>query len=207
MVSATVRGWHLFVHGDLALLRDWFGWPLVGGEAAAIRASLAAIYGTSSDQFATWVTARSRLAEDWLSSSGAAQYVNLGAGLDSYAWRHPTGVRIFEVDHPSTQAWKRTRLAALGLSVPDTLVWVPVDFETQSLMHELGSAGLTPEATFASWLGVVPYLTVDAITATLDALPRCSLAVSYLTPPDSWEGESLRTGRPTESVVRDRGEP
>jgi methyltransferase (TIGR00027 family) len=207
MLTATIRGWHLFRHGDRAVLRDWFGWPLVGGEAEAIQASLAAIFGASADQFTTWLAARSRLAEDWLRSSGAAQYVILGAGLDSYAWRYPGQVWVFEVDHPSTQAWKRTRLAALGLRVPDALVWVPVDFESQSLMEELVSVRLTPDGTFVSWLGVVPYLTVDAIRATLDALPRCSLAVSYVTPPDAWEGESLRIGRQLEAVVRDRGEP
>jgi methyltransferase (TIGR00027 family) len=207
MLTATIRGWHLLAHGDRAVLHDYLGWPLVGAEAEAIQASLVAIFGGSADPFATWITARTRLAEDWLASSGAAQYVILGAGLDSFAWRKPTDVRVFEVDHPSTQAWKRARLTALTLDVPEALVWVPVDFESQSLMEQLERAGLTGDATFVSWLGVVPYLTLDGIHATLCALPSCSLVVSYLTPPETWEGESRRIGQRLEAVVRERGEP
>jgi methyltransferase (TIGR00027 family) len=155
----------------------------------------------------TWVTARTRLAEDWLASCGAGQYVILGAGLDSFAWRQPTDIRVFEVDHPSTQAWKRARLTALALDASEALVWVPVDFESQSLMEQLELAGLTCDATFVSWLDVVPYLTLDGIHETLGALPSCSLAVSYVTPPETWEGEARRIGQRLEAVVRERGEP
>ena len=61
--------------------------------------------------------------------------------------------RIFEVDHPATQAWKRERLAAGEISVSPTLTFVPLDFERQDLAAELSGAGLQHEATFFSWLG------------------------------------------------------
>ena len=207
MLTATIRGWHLLTHGDRAVLRDSMGWPLVGGEAEAIQAGLSAIFAESADPFVTWIAARTRIAEDWLTCSGAGQYVILGAGLDSFAWRQASEVRVFEVDHPSTQAWKRARLSALTLDVPDALMWVPVDFESQSLMEQLASAGLSRDETFISWLGVVPYLTLNGIQGTMRALPSCSLAVSYVTPPEIWEGESARIGQRLEAVVRERGEP
>jgi O-methyltransferase involved in polyketide biosynthesis len=78
---------------------------------------LLAAFGDAADPFTTWVTARSRITEDWLGSSAAEQYVILGAGLDSFAWRQQGAVRVFEVDHPATQAWKRSRVQALALPV------------------------------------------------------------------------------------------
>ena len=207
MLTATIRGWHLLVHGRDAVLGDWFGWPFVGDEAENILAGWLSIFGDSADEFTTWVAARSRIAEDWLAASAAKQYVSLGAGLDSFAWRQRSDIRVFEVDHPATQAWKRSRVAALALPVPSSLAWVPVDFESQSLTSGLARAGLGPASTFFSWLGVVPYLSVDALAATLRDLPPCSLAVSYVTPPDTWEGESRRIGERLQVVVREHGEP
>jgi methyltransferase (TIGR00027 family) len=86
-----------------------------------------------------WFALRSRYTEDQLAAavaSGTAQYVMLGAGLDSFAYRRPSallGLRIFEVDHPSSQAWKRARLAELGMEAPPTLHYVPIDFERETL--------------------------------------------------------------------------
>ena len=80
-----------------------------------------------------FLAARSRCAEDELTAAigrGARQYVVLGAGLDTYAYRNPHArVRIFEVDHPATQAWKRTRLEAAGIAIPSSVTFVPTDFE------------------------------------------------------------------------------
>jgi methyltransferase (TIGR00027 family) len=97
------------------------------------------------------------------------QVVILGAGLDTFAYRNPhRDLRVFEVDHPATQAWKRERLATTGIDIPETLTFVPVDFETQTLATELESAGFsrTAPAVFV-WLGVVYYLTPEAANATL----------------------------------------
>jgi methyltransferase (TIGR00027 family) len=121
-----------------------------------------------------FIAARSRFSEDTLAEAvarGAQQYVLLGAGLDTFAYRAAKafpGLSVFEVDHPATQGWKRQRLAETGIAVPDVLTYAPVNFETETLAHGLARAGFdtTKPAVFA-WLGVVPYLTHDAIMATL----------------------------------------
>ncbi len=115
---------------------------------------------------------RARFAEDAVASAVAAgvrQVVILGAGLDTFAYRNSHhDLRVFEVDHPATQAWKRERLATAGIDSPETLTFVPVDFETQTLATQLESAGFrrTDPAVFV-WLGVIYYLTPDAARATL----------------------------------------
>ncbi|MFI6215289.1 class I SAM-dependent methyltransferase [Nocardia brasiliensis] len=117
--------------------------------------------------------ARSRFAEDRVAEAVAAglrQVVILGAGLDTFAYRNPhPGLRVFEVDHPATQAWKRQLLAAAGIELPESSAFVPVDFETDLLATELAGAGFNrSEPAVFVWLGVVFYLTPDAATATLE---------------------------------------
>lgn len=207
MMAALGRGWHLFTQGRRAALSDWLAWPLVGAEAEDLTARIFPAFGGAVPLIAAWLAARQRVAEDWLAASGAEQYVVLGAGLDSYAWRGGDDVRIFEVDHPATQAWKRSRLDAIHLPTPEQLTWVPVDFESESFVDQLVRSGLTPAPTFVSWLGVTPYLTLEAIGATLDALPPCSLAVSYCTPEDTWDEECLRVATIFRTMAADSGEP
>ncbi|KQY32407.1 methyltransferase [Nocardia sp. Root136] len=119
--------------------------------------------------------ARARFAEDRVAAAvagGVRQVVVLGAGLDTFAYRNPhPELRVFEVDHPATQAWKRQRLVAADIDRPDTLTFVPVDFETQVLAKELESAGfIRSEPAVFVWLGVVFYLTPGAAQSTLDYL-------------------------------------
>lgn len=121
-----------------------------------------------------FVCVRSRVAEDMLAEAvtrGARQYVILGAGFDTFAYRNPfvnPPVRAFEVDYPATQAWKRERLAETGISIPDSLTFAPVDFDHQTIESGLRDAGWNPEAgTFFSWLGVTPYLTRETIAGNL----------------------------------------
>src|SRR5271156_1799847 len=119
-----------------------------------------------------FLVARSRYAEAMLASAvarGATQYVLLGAGLDTFAYRNPyPNLRVFEVDHPATQQWKRELLGASSISIPPNLIFVPVDFEHQDLATQLLGAGLDSTApTFFAWLGVVPYLTLEAFRSTL----------------------------------------
>jgi methyltransferase (TIGR00027 family) len=120
-----------------------------------------------------FIAARTRFSEDALAASiprGLRQVVILGAGLDTYAYRSPLidGLRVFEVDHPATQAWKRRRLAEVGISVPETLTFAPIDFERETLADGLAAVGFcTNERTFFTWLGVVPYLTEEAVLATV----------------------------------------
>jgi methyltransferase (TIGR00027 family) len=162
------------------------------------------------------VVARSRFAEDQLArayAAGVRQYVLLGAGLDTFGYRNPhRELRVFEVDHPATQAWKRGLLTANCITAPESLTYSPVDFERQSLAAELKAAGFEPNApAFVAWLGVVPYLTLEAFRAT----------VSFLSARPMGSGVVLDYGQPREvlphlerlahdslaSRVRQAGEP
>jgi len=131
------------------------------------------------------VIARSRYAEDRLEQAygrGVRQYLVLGAGLDTFAWRNPhPDLRVFEVDHPSTQAWKLAQLQAAGVEAPATLAFAPVDFQTGTLAEGLDAAGFdASRPTFVSWLGVTMYLEEGAALRTLAdlaALPASSEVV------------------------------
>jgi methyltransferase (TIGR00027 family) len=119
-----------------------------------------------------FIAVRSRFAEEELAlavQQGVRQYVVLGAGLDTFAFRNSVlHLRVFEVDHPDTQAWKRERLHHAGIDIPESMRFAPVDFERDTLAHGLDTAGFhRDEPAFFSWLGVVPYLTRDAAFATL----------------------------------------
>lgn len=119
-----------------------------------------------------FMVARSRYAEDNLAravAGGVAQYVLLGAGLDTFAHRnHFPGLHVFEVDHPATQEWKRELLSAGHIPIAGAHSYVPVDFETQTLASQLDAAGFdAAQPAFFSWLGVVPYLTLEAFRSTI----------------------------------------
>jgi len=144
-------------------------------------------------------TARSRIAEDALSRAvegGLRQIVILGAGLDTFALRNPHGarqVRIYEVDHPATQAWKRQRLAEAQIALPPWLILVPVDFEQDDVGEKLAAAGFQQNSpAFFTWLGVVPYLTQDAIDRTLDyisSIQNSEVVFDYMEPPEAFSEE------------------
>ena len=140
---------------------------------------------------------RSRFAEDELAAAvagGVRQYVVLGAGFDTFAYRNPfPDLRVFEVDHPATQATKRQRLAASGIDIPSSLTFVPIDFAITPLDVALRDAGFDAGApAFFSWLGVVPYLERVAIDATfrfIGSLPKgTTLVFDYAVSPEtlSW---------------------
>jgi methyltransferase (TIGR00027 family) len=119
-----------------------------------------------------FLVARSRYAEDNLKKAveaGVDQYVLLGAGLDTFAYRNSYArLRVFEVDHPATQQWKRELLERNRIAIPDSVSYAPVDFEQQSLSTQLRDAGFNHRApAFFAWLGVVPYLTLEAFRETL----------------------------------------
>ncbi len=138
-----------------------------------------------------FMVARSRYAEDNLAravADGVEQYVLLGAGLDTFAHRnHFPALHVFEVDHPATQEWKRELLAASSLPEPDRHTYVPVNFESQTLAEQLAGAGFNvARPAFFSWLGVVPYLTLEAFRSTIgfvSSLPvGTGLALDYSLP-------------------------
>jgi methyltransferase (TIGR00027 family) len=126
-----------------------------------------------SKAFRAYMVGRSRYAEDTLATAhgvGVSQYVVLGAGMDTFAYRNPfADLRVFEVDFPSMQAFKREMLAAAKIAEPANATFVPLDFEHQTLREGLAGAGFDfDRAAFFSWLGVIPYLTLAAFRATID---------------------------------------
>jgi methyltransferase (TIGR00027 family) len=177
------RACHQLYDGQPLILNDPIAVPILGAEA---RAELETAknevldpgkLGLGSMVLRAWLVARSRYAEDKLAEAyraGVRQYVLLGAGLDTFAHRNPhAGLRVFEVDHPATQGWKRRLVRAAGLPEQGHLTYVPVNFETaregeSDLRTRLGAAGFDAGApTFFAWLGVVPYLTLPAFRATV----------------------------------------
>lgn len=127
---------------------------------------------------------RSKFAEDEVSravAAGVRQYVVLGAGLDTFAYRNPyeaMGLRVYEVDHPATQRSKKKCLEQAGIPAPGNLIFVPVDFEQEALMECLCAVGFREEQPACiSWMGVTVYLSEEAIFRLLSVvahLPRGS---------------------------------
>ena len=145
---------------------------LLGAEAVAELDGAHRSSSAGATSLLSFLVARSRYAEDQLAlavAKGVKQYVVLGAGLDTFAYRNPFAtVKIFEVDHPATQAWKRELLEKAEIDIPGSLVFVPIDFEKDTLAKGLETAGFKKEEpSFFSWLGVVPYLARDVVLATL----------------------------------------
>jgi len=147
-----------------------------------------------------FIAARTRFAEDALAVAverGASQLVVLGAGLDTYAYRGPLRerLRIFEVDHPATQAWKRERLREAHIPLPASQSFAPIDFEQQTLAEGLTAANFDlTRQTFFTWLGCVPYLTEETVWSTLQFianLPKGAHVVfDYGDPPASLSREA-----------------
>jgi len=162
--------------------------------------------------------ARSRYAEECLAEAvenGVRQYLLLGAGLDSFAFRQPPWaqpLRICEVDHPATQEWKKKRVSLAGLSSPANLMSVPVNFESESLDESLRRSGFDFSApTFVAWLGVTPYLTEQAIDKTLgivQALPRgTEIVLTFNAPLESLSAADAELAAAVEARVSELGEP
>jgi methyltransferase (TIGR00027 family) len=166
------------------------------GSEAAIRSQPRRYQSKFDLALRRFVVARSRCAEDALAAAvagGVAQYVILGAGLDTFAYRNPYApgsLRVFEVDFPATQTWKRRLLADAAIPAPSSLTFVPIDFETQSLAEALQACGFRAEQpAWFSWLGVTMYLTRPAVMATLAFVAErpagSGITFDYLIPPSS----------------------
>lgn len=167
----------------------------------------------------TEIILRARYAEDRLMdavSAGIGQYVILGAGLDSFSMRQDgllDKLRIFELDHPATQAMKRDKVASVFGGIPANLVFVPMDFETDHLDDALARADFDPQTpSFFSWLGTTYYLTKDAIRETLAriaglAAPGSRMVLDYKINRDLVPVESLPFADRLDRFVARRGEP
>ncbi len=161
---------------------------------------------TGTRWFRAGIVARARFVEDLVAEQadqGVTQYVILGAGLDSFAQRRPeiaSRLRVFEVDQPGPQAWKRRRLIELGFGVAEWLRMVPVDFEAGgSWWEQLAGAGFDPglRAVVVS-TGVSMYLTKDANEASLREItgglaPASTLAMTFLLPRELFD-DAIRPG-------------
>jgi methyltransferase (TIGR00027 family) len=159
------------------VLDDPLALRIIGSEAAEELRTNPKEHHAFSRAFRAFMAARSRYAEDELARAvarGVRQYVVLGAGLDTFAYRNPhPGLRVFEVDHAATQAWKREQLQGAGIAIPAALTFVPIDFERQTLADGLEQSGFDLRAAaFFSWLGVTPYLTRDACMTTLSFVAK-----------------------------------
>lgn len=199
--TAFCRGYHAS-HDTAKIFDDFLAFNiLTEEERTAIEQYLVGLIQTSSPEFyasfpdkaavLAWfiknglpsplLLSRARYTEDSLEEAvkqGVKQYVILGAGMDTFAFRRPDlldKIKVFEVDHPSTQAFKRNRLNELGWELLEQLHFVPVDFTKESLIEVLKHSDYDPHAlTFFSWLGVTMYLTREAVFATLSSIAKFS---------------------------------
>jgi methyltransferase (TIGR00027 family) len=196
MGAAMHRAAHQLREGG-SIFKDELALPIIGAEGRAALADWSE--PAHRRPMRLFIAARHRFTEDKLADAvmrGVRQVVVVGAGLDTTAarGRHAEqGVRYFEVDHPATQAFKRERLAELGLA-PAALTFAPVDFERQSLGEGLDEAGFdAARPAFFIWLGVVPYLTEAAIMATLGfiagGVPGAEVTFDYANPIEQLDPE------------------
>jgi methyltransferase (TIGR00027 family) len=172
MIAAVARGHLRLEETPPWVLDDAFALVLVGPVWQELRERLVSLLpGQVIREASAAVCTRSRYAEDRLAAGAFAQHVILGAGLDSFAWRRPDllrSLRVFEVDHPDSQAWKLERARELALPLGDSRVFVPVDFEAEPLQYALHTAGFDwGQPALFSWTGVAPYLTAQAVESTL----------------------------------------
>ncbi len=212
--AAAYRAVHQTLDGG-AIFKDQFAQRILDEETAATLNQIAT--DDSLRPMRLFIAARSRLSEDTIANcvaSGVRQVAVLGAGLDTFSLRNPhadLGLQVFEVDHPATQVWKRDRIRAAGLSEPPSLVFAPIDFEGESLAEGLTRAGFrVDQPAFFQWLGVVPYLTKDAIASTLKfmaELPQAAVVFDYAEPFQNYPAERRASIMATAERAAARGEP
>lgn len=216
MTAAAARAAHLVVDGSPTIFADPLAETLLGKQADEFidyhrnHGDHPILRGARQQ-----VVLRSRFTEDRLTAriaDGVTQYVILGAGLDSYGYRSVAGVRVFEVDHPATQQWKRGLLADAGIAIPDTVTLVPIDFEADSLADRLTASGFDPaRPAVVSWLGVVGYLTTEAISTTLGVVggfaPGTGIVVDYTLPQGIRDADGDMYVEQVSRVAAHRGEP
>ncbi len=173
--AAMIRALHPLLDEPPLVFEDPLAGRLIGPDTRAQMSAEAATFRAEGMLLIrSMMMMRSRFAEDALDralAAGTRQYVILGAGLDSFAWRQPAAAAaatIYEVDHPDTQRWKRARLAEAALTIPRNLRFVPVDFTRQDPGAGLAAAGFDRRApAFFTWVGVSYYLPRASFGETL----------------------------------------
>jgi methyltransferase (TIGR00027 family) len=212
--AAAYRAIHQTLEGGI-IFTDPFASKILDDETRARLDETAA--DPSLRPMRLFIAARSRFSEDTLAACvarGVRQVVVLGAGLDTFSLRNPhegLGVRVFEVDYPATQGWKRERLKQAGLAVPASLTFAPVDFERLSLAEGLTAAGFQADRpAFFQWLGVVPYLTREAVSETLDfiaGVPESEVVFDYAEPFENYPAERRANIMSVAARAASLGEP
>ena len=177
------------------IFEDPLALRIIGPEAESrLRSSLAQFQKPAERAFRAAVMVRNRYAEDELARSiqrGVRQYIILGAGLDTFAYRNPFPLlRVFEIDHPATQASKRSCLEKAAIPIPSSVTYVSVDFERQMMADALRQSGLkSDELIFVSFIGVVRYLSretvISALTSIVSSMRAGSEVVFDFAPPPS----------------------
>ena len=218
LTAAAARAAHLIVDRQPTIFADTLAAALLGDRAEELIA-YHRLHGTHPVLVGArvQVTCRSRYAEDALAravGAGVTQYVLLGAGLDSYPYRGgPAGrVRVFEVDHPASQEFKRAALAAARIEVPDNVRYVPADLARDPLARCLGAAGFDAAApAVVAWLGVTMYLTAEAVAETMTAVaglaPGTELIADYLLPEAARDEAGALYGALVAQASAEQGEP
>ncbi len=212
--AAAYRAIHQTLEGGI-IFRDPFASKILDDETRARLDETAA--DPSLRPWRLFIAARSRFSEDTLAACvarGVRQVVVLGAGLDTFSLRNPhadQGVRVFEVDYPATQGWKRERLRQAGLAIPSSLTFAPVDFERQSLADGLRAAGFQADRpAFFQWLGVVMYLSRDAVSTALDFIarvPESEVVFDYAEPFENYLAGRRENVMAVAARAASRGEP
>jgi methyltransferase (TIGR00027 family) len=214
---ALWRAMHVLVDPPPHVLEDEIGLQLAAPDDGWRRRPDMDPRATSGYRAA--IVARARFIEDLVveqAGHGVAQYIVLGAGLDTFAQRRPeiaSRLRVFEVDQPGPQAWKRQRLTELGYGIPDWLRLVPVDFEaSESWWQQLSVAGFDPgQPAVVVSTGVTMYLTKDATAATLREVaglaPGSTLAMTFLLPAELLDDADRSGLQVSEKGARASGTP
>lgn len=219
LATAYLRAAHQILDAKPFILDDPVAVQLLGeGAEQRIREAAERYQTPGALALRSHVVLRSRFAEDRLSAAvqrGVSQYVIVGAGFDTFALRQPqwaNSLKVIEVDHLSSQAAKRSRIAEVGMQIPTNVVFADIDFEQESLRDGLLRNGATvTKPTFFSWLGVTMYLTDAAIDATLRSMatfPEGSeVVLTFLQPPMSDPDASLSGPSRLAQFVAESGEP
>jgi methyltransferase (TIGR00027 family) len=218
LTAAAARAAHLIVDKEPYIFADTLAGALLGDQAEEFisyhrhHGAHPVLSGARAQ-----VACRSRYTEDSLAaaaSRGVAQYVILGAGLDTFAYRSPLArdLRVFEVDHPATQELKRRALEAAGVRGPTGLTFVPADLRVAGLGEVLRASGLDLAApAFVSWLGVAMYLTPADVAGTLAALgalaPGSEVVADYMLAPGLRDEAGGVYADLVGTAMAERGEP
>jgi methyltransferase (TIGR00027 family) len=219
LATAYLRAAHQLLDAPPRVLEDPFA-VLVLGEGASdrIRNDAARYRSPGAQALRAHVVLRARFAEDRLAQAvngGVGQYVLLGAGLDTFAFRQPAwarSLRIVEIDHPDTQSFKLAMLSKARVDVPSNVRFGAIDFGRESLLDGLKRHGVLPDQpTFFSWLGVTMYLTEVSIDRALDSMGTFAagseLVLTFLQPGDELPAPALPSSDRLASQVAAAGEP